>query len=352
MAVSSLAKRTISSSYLGAVAAGGSNDPYVLNLLHEEATREQLERETIERAKIEEDLLTLSGSPRDELQMATLEERQAAIKANKKFWKEQRRQMRKINNNKSGEKPMGFGNKASNSKQTKEINNEKTVQNMMTFNPKLDRDGFGAILQQEGVVRINKVVSDETIVSLRQYIDEELDRNVKDTASGKISEQARFARVLLKHNRWDMSLPFDEEENGADIVMQALWELLGDSESPERGTVGHVIESTLTSDAQLHELSSLISDPNSDRQIIHPDVAHQGEMQKRTGPFVTCFVSLQDVDREMGPTEFLPRTHTEEHHLRLNDYNLRDEMLRNAPSKLSLLSAGTSGKLEFLFLQK
>ena len=36
-------------------------------------------------------------------------------------------------------------------------------------------------------------------------------------------------------------------------------------------------------------------------------------------PLFTAFVALQDVRREMGPTVFLPRTHTEPAHTAFND---------------------------------
>jgi len=328
-----------------AVSTGSmSNDPRVLGLLQEEAAKEQAERDTVERAKLEEQIMLNNNAPRDELLMATKAERQAARQAVAKALKQEQRLEKRTTAKKCGGGGFGGGSSSSNNKKKTtqpptNVGTTAVLPAMPTFDPKMDRDGFGAVLQQEGVVRINQVVSKETTTKLRHYIDEELHRAQEDIASGKVLEPARFARVLLKRNRWDMSLPFDGEENGAGIVRQALWELLGDSsESP--GSVGHVIESTLTAEAQLHELGSLISDPDSDRQIIHPDVPHQGERQKRTGPFVTCFVSVQDVDEEMGPTEFLPRTNTAEYHERLNDYSRRDEMLKHAPVRLSLLKEG------------
>lgn len=216
-----------------------------------------------------------------------------------------------------------------------------TPKKHIAFEPKLDQDGFAAIIREEGVARKDGVLSSETTRGLRAFIDEELDRANALIAAGTISEQARFARVLLKGNRWDMSLPFEQEEHGGDIVMQALWELLGDSEEPGRGTVGHIFESALSSDARIHEFGAMISDPGSDRQILHPDMAHQGEVQIRTGPpFLTCFVAVQDVDSAMGPTEFLPRTNTEHSHEEFGDHSRRDEMLKNIPTKLSLLNEG------------
>jgi len=331
---------------------------YADSLLEQEAARalarEQGEKDTIARAQVEEEVLTQSTAPREPLEAATAEELQTAKKANKKFWKERQRLLLSLgtkNKKKTstGGGGMGFGGSAGgakkDTKKSKDSNsndNDTEQLKQIAFNPKFDPDGYAAIIRTEGVVRKNNVVRKETTAKLRQFIDDELARAEEDIVAGKISEQARFARVLLKRNRWDMSLPLGQKEGGADIVMQALYEMLGDSSSGNPGTVGGIIESALSSDAQLHELASLISDPDSDRQILHPDMAHQGDTQLRTGPpFVTCFVAVQDVDDiAMGPTEFLPGTNTERHHEEFGDFDRRDGMLRKAPTKFALLNEG------------
>eukprot|EP00551_Chaetoceros_affinis_P009038 CAMPEP_0203677450 /NCGR_PEP_ID=MMETSP0090-20130426/28262_1 /ASSEMBLY_ACC=CAM_ASM_001088 /TAXON_ID=426623 /ORGANISM="Chaetoceros affinis, Strain CCMP159" /LENGTH=61 /DNA_ID=CAMNT_0050544345 /DNA_START=56 /DNA_END=238 /DNA_ORIENTATION=+ len=42
----------------------------------------------------------------------------------------------------------------------------------------------------------------------------------------------------------------------------------------------------------------------------------------------------------MGPTVFIPDTVSEDHHRRINDEILADEMLRTIPSNISTLGSG------------
>ena len=88
---------------------------------------------------------------------------------------------------------------------------------------------------------------------------------------------------------------------GDELITQALEEAL--CQSP----VGATVASVFSDDAVLHEFSCLMSDPGSQRQVIHPDTPYiEGK-----GPVLyTCFIALQDVTMDMGPTVWLPRTHT------------------------------------------
>jgi Phytanoyl-CoA dioxygenase (PhyH) len=318
------------------------------------------EQQTIQRALAEEELLTTSstckGASRFPLQEPSPEILQVAIRANNQYWKEQQRLTRGRKRKNAATTNGGAGGVGFQSSKTKTKKNKAgTVKTTMSdvevktvgpdhiaFNPKRDLDGYAAIVRTHGAVRKNQVLSQQTVAPLRQFIDDELERSLVFIRQGKIREQARFARVLLKRNRYDMSLPFEQIEDGADIVMQALWELIGDGgQTNPHGTVGYIFESALTQDAVLHEFGSMISDPASDRQILHPDMAHQGPVQTRTGPpFLTCFVALQDVDAAMGPTEILLSTNTMAAHETFANVDARDEFLRQVPSALALLNQG------------
>jgi Phytanoyl-CoA dioxygenase (PhyH) len=331
------------------------------------------EQQTIQRALVEEELLTTrsstckEGASRYPLQEPSPEQLQAAIQQNNVFWKEQQRLTRGRRRRKSASAAAttssssssgtgGLGFQSSKKKTTKknntvmvkttlsDVETEAVEPDHIAFNPKLDLDGYAAIVRTLGAVRKNQVLkSPQTVEPLRQFIDDELDRSLALIKQGKIREQARFARVLLKRNRYDMSLPFEQTHDGADIVMQALWELLGDGGATNpHGTVGYIFESALTQDAVLHEFGALISDPASDRQILHPDMAHQGAVQTRTGPpFLTCFVAVQDVEAAMGPTEILLSTNTMEAHEAFANVDVRDDFLRQVPSvALALLNQG------------
>jgi hypothetical protein len=134
-----------------------------------------------------------------------------------------------------------------------------------------------------------------------------------------------FADVLLKSNRCDMLLPL----KGSPVVQTALRELL------VQGKLANVLVSTVGDEATLYELSVLISEPGSPRQPVHPDNPHQEHP-----PLVTCFVALQDIDATMGPTTFLPKTHTAEAHADFDNVSQRDAMLETRPNVHALLNAG------------
>ncbi len=333
----------------GGSSQGGmfSSDPNVLSLLDGEQ-----EKVTANRADLEETILMESSSSRTELLMPTEKERLDSIRWIKKCLKAEARSK---TIGKSGGSKAGFGAAKSNTNKNKKKNKKVVISNTAVstdkvvignhekkdhdvFNPSDDPDGYGAVLQKDGVVRINQVLSNDTAEKLAKYIDEQKVIYEQEIADGLVPELSRFTRVLLKNNRWDVLLPlFDPETKDDDdsIIQQALYEVLLENDS-----VANVIKSTLGSDAELYEFACLISDPGSDRQVFHPDIAFQGEKQIRTGPLLTCFIALQDVDEKMGPTEFLPQTNTQHYHDLLNDVSKRDDMLSTVTSKLSLLQAG------------
>ena len=88
-----------------------------------------------------------------------------------------------------------------------------------------------------------------------------------------------------------------------------------------------------------------MSDPGSQRQVAHPDTPWQEEPV-----LYTCFVALQDITPDMGPTTWLPKTHTQEMHQRFQDETTtsssgqkspKDQLLSTAPSVLGTLSKGS-----------
>jgi len=83
-----------------------------------------------------------------------------------------------------------------------------------------------------------------------------------------------------------------------------------------------------------------MSDVGSQRQVIHPDTPFiDGK-----GPVLyTCFIALQDVTLDMGPTTWLPRTHTKEAHAAFKDVYCKDELVKTQPAVLGLLPKGSCG---------
>ena len=174
------------------------------------------------------------------------------------------------------------------------------------------------VLQTEGVLRIDKVLSSadalrEYVYDLRQQYETEIDQGLK-------VPQDCFADVLLKSNRCDMPLPIDNP-----LVKQALQEVLFQT------AVGSTIELLLGPDAVLYELSCLISDPGSQRQVMHPDTP----CQKDKAVLYTCFVALQDITPDMGPTTWLPRTHKPEVHAQFQQDQVLDDDSAEGVSSLS-----------------
>ena len=96
----------------------------------------------------------------------------------------------------------------------------------------------------------------------------------------------------------------------------------------------------LLPEAELFELAALVSDPGAPRQPVHPDTGYKEGFDEPA--VLTGFLALQDVDEDMGPTVFLPRTHFAPVHARFNDKegNGKNELLKSAPQALGLLGRG------------
>jgi ectoine hydroxylase-related dioxygenase (phytanoyl-CoA dioxygenase family) len=164
----------------------------------------------------------------------------------------------------------------------------------------------------------------------------------KDVEDGTVPKRYRFADVLLQKNRCDLVQPF-----GPDVVMRALDQIINHS------AIRPTIEALLGPEAVLYEFSCLISDPGSQRQVIHPDTPYgaMGGLAADEPVLFTCFVSLQDILDDMGPTIWLPRTHTQKAHEEFKDESTtadekdspKDRLLRTTPAVLGTLPQGCCG---------
>jgi len=182
------------------------------------------------------------------------------------------------------------------------------------------------LLQKEGLVRKNSVMSSLTANNLLLAVKEKLARERNGSGGSDV-----FANVLLGENtlgeskRFDLLLDFDDE-----IVLRATQEVL------DVGGIGRILVDLFGLSAELYELSTMISLPGSARQTIHPDTPWQN------GGLMTCFIALQDVGEEMGPTVFFPKTHCEESHSIIHDRIRRDDWINKTEHKTCLLSKGDS----------
>jgi hypothetical protein len=138
---------------------------------------------------------------------------------------------------------------------------------------------LGKVLRKEGVVRMDNVIPTNEIISLRNFVTALREESSALVAAGTVLSTDRFADVLLTHNRCDLKIPL-----GSVQVADALASALLDS------PIGQTIKSILGPQAILYELSCLISDPGSQRQVTHPDTPHQ-----ESHVLLTSFIALQDV---------------------------------------------------------
>lgn len=179
------------------------------------------------------------------------------------------------------------------------------------------------VLKNEGLVRIDNVLSDSVTDKLRAFV--YAIRATEGNKANATGMQATFSTI----RRWDLSIPlFEYNAHGATttattIAHRALTDIL------ETTAVGETMRSFLGTDlAELYELSSYISDPGSSRQVVHSDTPCFGTNDDQ--PILcTCFVALQDVKMDMGPTVWLPKTNT----YAIHDVFFGEDNQVNTPNK-------------------
>eukprot|EP00980_Cylindrotheca_fusiformis_P012161 scaffold2939_cov123-Cylindrotheca_fusiformis.AAC.5 len=198
------------------------------------------------------------------------------------------------------------------------------------------------VLKQQGVVRIDNVLPGPLADEIREKVFALRKESEALVESGELPSLARFANVLLKENRVDLTIPLGADDDGAEEwVAQALSSVLVNS------PVGSVIQNLLGSKALLYEWSCLVSDPSSNRQVMHPDTPYKEEPV-----LLTCFIALQDIELDMGPTMWMPETHdSAEIHAQFQDerkpseedeavLSPKDQLLVSRPTVLGTLPKG------------
>jgi ectoine hydroxylase-related dioxygenase (phytanoyl-CoA dioxygenase family) len=187
-------------------------------------------------------------------------------------------------------------------------------------------------LKISGVVRIDHVLSKDAADELRAFAYALRHESEALVASGEVEPFQRFADVLLKENRCDLTIPL-----GSRVVADVLCNVL--QESP----VGYTISNLLGKEAVLYELSCLMSDPGSQRQVVHPDTPYREDDEP---VLYTCFIALQDINIDMGATIWIPGTNTRQAHELFKDEDTslgesaKDRLLRTTPAVVGLLPKG------------
>jgi hypothetical protein len=101
--------------------------------------------------------------------------------------------------------------------------------------------------------------------------------------------------------------------------------------------LGPTIAECLGPDAVLHECAALISDPQAPQQPFHPDTPYRSEQGLAV---LTAFIALQPVDESMGPTKFVPQSHTAAAHEAFNSAETKLAMLLRRPTWRGVLDTG------------
>ena len=181
-----------------------------------------------------------------------------------------------------------------------------------------------ATLITDGVVRIDSLISsdicDRALLSINNLLaHEESTFTVQTQATG-------FGNVLTRESRWDL---YQKDEG---VIHELLTVLFGTADTPLNMLFTKLFQSI---NSEFHELSALICDCGAKSQPIHPDSVFTEE-----APMYTVFVALQDINSQMGPTLFLPNTHTKTCHESHKNNATKDDFLASCEYRSACLNKG------------
>ena len=178
--------------------------------------------------------------------------------------------------------------------------------------------------KDEGVVYNPKTVSAATAASLRVHCESKLVANLAAIASGSCSYSACFGTVRARTSRHDLKLTLDPPVT--DTLAEALVVL------------GPLLCGMLEcDDPYLAALGAVGSTEGAPRQLIHSDTRCFEAPE-----LLTVFIALQDIDEQMGPTTFLPRTANSAAHAAMLESSHKDKLLSDGPIRLGTMPIGAS----------
>ena len=162
------------------------------------------------------------------------------------------------------------------------------------------------VVRDEGVARAANVLSAPVAERLRKSILDEIERSIAEVAEGSATSAERFSSVLSSAagegaptSRWDVRLSRSPEVDAALSELLHPGAPLGDAFAALGGGGG----------AELWELAAVATQPGAAAQCVHADTLYS-----EAPCLFTAFVALQPVTPPMGPTLFLPTTHTADAH--------------------------------------
>lgn len=182
-------------------------------------------------------------------------------------------------------------------------------------------------VKREGVAVVADVLSRQSVQDMCNYVAQELSKSKAAVEADPCTKYLHFSRHirqtratnLTPQSRWELLLPH------CHLTAKVLVELL-------QGPMGSALAELAGPDAELWEFTSLIAGPGAVAQELHCDVSSFHPA------LFTAFVALQDVDRDMGPTRFVPETHMNSAHRRFSAD--KSGFLNTVTSSLALLKAG------------
>lgn len=195
---------------------------------------------------------------------------------------------------------------------------------LLTLEPTNRKEDILQTLICDGIVRVNQILASDICDRLLNSINSILANEI--ARDNKMTRESGFGNVLCREHRWDLYL------RNEGVCNEALTSLIGPADSVLNILFTDLIKGQ---NAEFHELSALISDPGAASQPIHPDSVFTEEPV-----MFTVFIALQDIEDDMGPTIFLPRTHTEYCHHQHKDVTTKDDFLAQCEYRQSTLRKG------------
>lgn len=195
-------------------------------------------------------------------------------------------------------------------------------------------------LTKEGVIKLEGAMSESLASELRACVLDEIEDAREAVKRDPSASMSRFHAVEEQPLRSFVLLPFENE-----VIRSASLELLGP------GTrLGKLFDTLCGLDGTLWDFYALRTEPGCPRQPVHSDTPFQD-----VPPLFAAFIALQDVSFEMGPTTFLPRTHTQtdarlDFDAGLVEPDRRERMLSKVTPKYALLKAGDAAVFDMRVL--
>ena len=191
----------------------------------------------------------------------------------------------------------------------------------------VDKQTLFEEMRRNGLFRLKSLVSKDTAQQVAQYVDNELYKSQQSLQMNEIKESDHYSESLAaSDSRFDFKLPMN------DLLMNTMKSLLKDT------LLGDALELLATDEAELLELACFITKNSAMHQILHSDTLYSEKAVT-----YTCFIALQDINDEMGPTIFIPKSHTAKFHKQFDSSkpSKRLKLIEGMDIKRALLDTGS-----------